>query len=149
MQKLSFPEYEFRTKTEVQKKMIFDALRRKWVVYTPEENVRQHLCRYLNKELDYPKGLISIEKQITVNSLTKRFDIVVYNNDGKPCLLVECKAPNIKLDTKTLNQVLRYNIALKCNIILFTNGIDIHCCKVNFNDATISFLKNIPNFITL
>ena len=149
MKALSFPKYNFKIKDEDNKTLIFDEFRKKWIVLTPEENVRQHLCRYLNKELDYPKGLISIEKQITVNSLTKRFDIVVYNNDGKPSLLVECKAPNIKLDTETLNQVLRYNIALKCNIILFTNGIDIHCCKVNFNDATISFLKNIPNFITL
>ena len=149
MKALSFPNYNFKIKHEDNKTLIFDEYRKKWIILTPEENVRQHLCKYLNKELNYPKGLIAIEKQLKVNSLIKRFDIVIYNNDGKPSLIVECKAPNVKLDTKTLNQVLRYNIALKCDIILFTNGIDIHCCKVNFDDATISYLNEIPNYRNL
>ena len=143
---LSFPKYDFKTKNEGNKTLVFDELRKKWIILSPEENVRQHLWKYLFTEYNYPKSLMICEKKVVVNSLIKRFDLLIYNRDGKPMILVECKAPSIKLDQNVLDQVLRYNINLKCEFILLTNGIEIQCCKINFKTGAFSFLNKIPNF---
>ena len=111
--KLAFPEYPFKLKSEGNKTLVFDELRKKWVVLTKEENVRQHLWKYLHFQYKYPKSLMIAEKKVTVNSLTKRFDLLIFNNNGQPEIIVECKAPEIKITNDTLEQVLRYNINIK------------------------------------
>ena len=142
--KLAFPNYQFQLKHEGNKTLVFDELRNKWVILTEEENVRQHLWKYLHKEHNYPKGLIACEKKITINSLTKRFDLVIYNKKGTPEMVVECKAPSVKLNQDVLNQALRYNINLKAKYILISNGLDLKCCEINFQKGELIYLQQLP-----
>tara|TARA_B100002052_G_C15520670_1_gene435897 strand:- start:8 stop:460 length:453 start_codon:yes stop_codon:yes gene_type:complete len=141
-----FPNYSLKTKNESNKTLVYDELRNKWIQLSPEENVRQHLWRYLNIEFNYPKSLMEIEKKVVVNKLEKRFDLLISNKSAKPLLIAECKAPNVKLNEKTLEQILRYNIQLKANFLLITNGIELFCSKIDFKKGNLSFLKKIPNF---
>ena len=115
MLKLSFPNYEFTLKKIGQKRFIFDHIRKKYVKLTAEEWVRQNCIMYLIKEKKFKKKLISIEKKIELNYLTKRFDILCYDNEGSCILLVECKAPNIKINQKSFDQILSYNNVIKAN----------------------------------
>ena len=139
-----FPNYELKTRNESNKTLVYDELRKKWIILTPEENVRQHLWIYLNKEFNYPKSLITIEKKIIVNQLEKRFDLLVYNKEGNPIMIVECKSPKIGLNQNTIEQVLRYNIRLKARYLLITNGIDLYCAELNLKNGEMVYLKSIP-----
>src|SRR5690554_4551791 len=120
MQELNFPKYSFRLKNSENKSAIFDDIRKKFVILTPEEWVRQHVVRYLLKEKNYPVSLTNVEKVIKVNNLIKRYDIVIYNSDGSIFLLVECKAPHIKITQETFDQIARYNLALKAEYLMLT-----------------------------
>lgn len=116
------------------KTQVFDPIRKKWYVLTPEEHVRQYLLRYIITFMQYPPGLIAVEKSILVEGLNKRFDIVVYNRQHKPWLLAECKAPEVPVSNDTLHQLLRYNNNLQCNYWLVTNGHTSFCadaCDLN------------------
>ena len=144
MLKLSFPNYEFRLKKINQKKFIFDEIRKKYIELTPEEWVRQHCIRFLITEKKFKRGLISVEKKISLNSTNKRFDILAYNNTGSCVLLVECKAPNIKIDQKSFDQILRYNQVINAKFLMVTNGIIHYYCKVNNLQNKIEFVKEIP-----
>ncbi|MEA3443578.1 MAG: type I restriction enzyme HsdR N-terminal domain-containing protein [Bacteroidota bacterium] len=146
MEKLNLPAYRFRIKKENEKYFIFDVFRKKFLVLTPEEWVRQHFAWYLVHELDYPKNLISVEHSIVVNNLKKRSDIVVFNNLSHPVLLVECKAPNIKIDQKTFDQIAIYNMQLNVPVLVVTNGLDHYCCIIDSEKKSYSFLKDIPNY---
>lgn len=119
---IHYPEPGFRIKKEDGKEFIFDALRKKWLVLTPEEWVRQNFVQYLIKIKKYPASLIAIEKEIQLGELKKRFDILVYNNDHQPWMMIECKAGEIKLDDSVLQQVLRYNISVPVEFMIITNG---------------------------
>jgi len=119
---ISYPEPGFRIKKVKDKEFIFDVLRKKWLVLTPEEWVRQNFIQYLIQVKKYPASLIAIEKEIQLGELKKRFDILVYNNDHQPWMMVECKAGEIKLDDAVLQQVLRYNISLPVEFMIITNG---------------------------
>lgn len=122
MIKLKFPEPQFRIKKEGEKPYIFDALRKSWLLLTEEEWVRQNFANYLIGELKYPAALIAIEKEITLHELKKRFDILVYNGEHKPWMMIECKAPEVALNEAVLQQVLRYNMSVPVEIIVITNG---------------------------
>ena len=138
---------EYKPKLKLRKdKKIFDAIRKKWLVVTPEELVRQLLLIYLMEEKDFPKNKINVEKQILVNNKYKRFDILVYSKQTQPILLVECKAPNIPIDEMVLDQIARYNMVLKVNFLIMTNGIDTLCCQVDYEKETFEILNEIPNF---
>ncbi len=102
---------------------IFDPIRKKWFVLTPEEWVRQHVLNYLIVIKKYPASLISVEKEVTLNDLKKRYDVVVYKKDLSPLLVIECKAPYIELNKSTIEQAQRYNLILKANYVMITNGI--------------------------
>lgn len=117
-----YPQHSFRIKEENGKEIIFDELRRIWVRLTPEEWVRQNTIQYLLQELQYPSALIGIEKQIMLGELQKRFDLLVYDRDHKPWMIVECKAMHVALDQAVLEQVLRYNISLPVPFLVVTNG---------------------------
>lgn len=119
---VNYPPPEFRIKTENGKDLIFDPLRKKWLLLTPEEWVRQNFIQYLIKEKKYPAALIALEKEIMLGELKKRFDILVYDNDHKPWMMIECKAGEVKLRDDVLQQVLRYNISVPVRYIIITNG---------------------------
>jgi len=146
MADLFFPNFNLKTRNESNKTLVYDELRKKWLQLTPEENVRQHLWKYLNIQFEYPKSLMAIEKKIIINKLEKRFDLLIYNKTGNPLMIAECKSPKIKLNQSTLEQILRYNIQLKATYLLITNGIELYCCHVDFKSGKMEFLKTIPMF---
>ena len=146
MLQLNFPAYEFRFKNSENKVHIFDVIRKKFVVLQPEEWVRQHLVHYLIHSKKYPKSLINVEKQLNVNGQKKRYDIVVFNTDASIAVLCECKAPEIKIDQTTFDQIARYNMSLKANYLMVTNGLQHFYCKMDFEEEKYRFLKDIPDF---
>ena len=127
-------------------KRLFDPIRKKWIVITPEELVRQMLLLYMIEEKGFPKNKINVEKQVLVNGQPKRFDILVYSKETQPVLLVECKAPNVPIDEMVLDQIARYNMVLKVNFLIMTNGIETFCCQVDYEKETFEILDEIPNF---
>ena len=122
MIKVNYPEPVFRFKEEHGKEMIFDFIRKQWLLLNEEEWVRQNFIQFLVQGLKYPSELIAVEKEIQLGDLKKRFDILVYDRDHKPWMLVECKAGEIDLDVKVLYQVLRYNISMPASFVVITNG---------------------------
>jgi hypothetical protein len=123
VENLNFPQYDFSIQMNEQKKLIFDIIRKKFIPLTPEEWVRQHCIHHLMLYYKLPLGLISIERKITFNKLTKRFDIVVFNKSGNPFILVECKAPSVALTSEVVLQAGVYNSQLDTSHIWLTNGI--------------------------
>ncbi|MDP3929707.1 MAG: type I restriction enzyme HsdR N-terminal domain-containing protein [Bacteroidota bacterium] len=123
MQDLNFPKYHFSLKRELEKEYIFDSIRKKWVVLTPEEWVRQHVIAYLVQTERLPASLIAVERMIKYNKLVKRFDVLLYNTLGKPAMLIECKAPEVNLSKETLFQIATYNTVFKVPYLFITNGI--------------------------
>jgi len=119
---VQYPEPQFRIKNDNGKQYIFDTIRKVWLVLTEEEWVRQNFVNYLVTELKYPSTVIALEKEISLNDLKKRFDILVYNSEYKPWMLVECKEPEVNLSDEVLQQVLRYNISVPVEYIVITNG---------------------------
>ena len=146
MQRLNLPTYNFKLKSSENKTLIFDKLRKKYVVLTPEEWVRQHFVHFLIDQKKYPETLIAIEKQLTINNLKKRTDILIFNSDGKPEVVIECKAPSIKISQKTFDQIARYNLQLKADFLIVTNGLTHFYCKMDFKNKTYIFLKNLPDY---
>jgi len=121
-------------------------VRKRKIILTPEEWVRQHFIFFLHKNLDYPLSLMKVEKQILVNGLKKRFDIVAYNARGEMKVLVECKAARIELDASVFDQAARYNLNLKVPFLVITNGMKHYCAEVNTESKSISYLDNIPSY---
>ncbi|MFG6685875.1 type I restriction enzyme HsdR N-terminal domain-containing protein [Mariniflexile sp. HNIBRBA6329] len=146
MQQLNFPKFSFRFKNSENKISIFDDIRKKFVILQPEEWVRQHCVQYLMIEKKYPKSLINIEKELTINNLKKRYDVVVFNPDGSIHLIVECKAPNISINQDTFDQIARYNLSLQATFLMVTNGINHYYCQMDFENERYTFLKDIPNY---
>ena len=122
MIKVNYPAPVFRFKEENGREMIFDFIRRQWLSLNEEEWVRQNFIQFLIQEMKYPVELIAVEKEIQLGELKKRFDILVYDCDHKPWMLIECKAGEITLNEKVLYQVLRYNISTPAPFLVITNG---------------------------
>jgi len=122
MIEVTFPVPTFKIEKRDGKDFIFDTIRKQWIMLTDEEWIRQNFVRYLVKDLNYPETLIAIEKEIQLGELKKRFDILVYNKDHQPWMLVECKSSEISLDDKVFQQVLRYHISVPCSFLIITNG---------------------------
>ncbi len=146
MQQLTFKSYNFRFKNSENKVSIFDEIRKKFIVLTPEEWVRQHVVQFLITEKKYPKTLINVEKNIKINGLTKRYDVVVFHSDGKFNILVECKAPEIKISQKTFDQIARYNLTLNADYLMVTNGINHFYCKIDSEKKGYEFLTALPDY---
>ena len=146
MQRLNLPTYNFKVKNSQNKTLIFDKLRKKYVVLTPEEWVRQHFIHFLIEEKKYPVTLIAIEKQLIINNLKKRADILIFNRNGNPEIIIECKAPSTKISQETFDQIARYNLKLKATFLIVTNGLSHFYCKMDFKNKTYLFLKEIPNY---
>lgn len=146
MQKLNFPSYDFRFKSSENKIAIFDGVRKKFVVLTPEEWVRQNVVSYLLSEHDYPKNYLNVEKIIKINGLTKRYDIIVFQPDGKIFLLVECKAPHVQITQDTFDQIARYNMSLDARYLMVTNGLNHYFCRMDYEAERYEFLPGLPPF---
>jgi hypothetical protein len=148
MQRLVFPTYSFRFKNSENKVAIFDEIRKKFIILTPEEWVRQHVVQYLLQDKNYPKSYINVEKLIKINDLSKRYDIIVYQPNGEIFLLIECKAPEVTITQQTFDQIARYNLVLNAKYLMVTNGLNHYFCQMDFENEKYVFLKELPDFIT-
>jgi len=146
MEKLNLPHYAFRTKTEEGKELIFDPIRKKFVVLTPEEWVRQNFIQYLIQEKKYPEALMAVEKQIKINGKQFRFDLLIYLRNGQPLLIAEFKAPSVKISQDAFDQVVRYNMALRVERVVVSNGMQHFACEVDYPQNTYSYLHEIPEY---
>ena len=146
MQELNLPKYPIKIKEEKGERYIFDAIRKKYLKLQPEEWVRQNFIQYLIQEKSYPASLIEIEKGLKVNTLQKRADVVINSTQGKPLVLIECKAPKVKVTQETFEQVARYNTVFKVPYLIVTNGLAHYFCVINFENNSFEFLEEIPDF---
>ncbi len=144
MQQLQFPAYSFRFKSSENKTLIFDEIRKKFIVLTPEEWVRQHVLQFLISEKNYTKSLINVEKQLKVKDTIKRYDVVIYNRDGSIFLIVECKAPSIPITQETFDQIARYNLVANATYLMVTNGVNHYYCQMDYENEAYIFLKDLP-----
>ncbi len=145
MVKIDYPPYQPKIKTDAGKELIFDEIRKRWVILTPEEWVRQNFLQYLLQQKKYPAALIAIEKEIALGELKKRFDIVVYDSNTKPWMVIECKEMNTTLNAAVLDQGLRYNITLQVSYIVITNGS--HCFAFENNKGKLEELDALPDLL--
>ncbi|MCX6229915.1 MAG: type I restriction enzyme HsdR N-terminal domain-containing protein [Bacteroidetes bacterium] len=143
---LDFPAFNFNIRAKERTHEIFDVIRKKYVVLTDEEWVRQHCIAYLIAEKHCPASLIAVEKALLVNGLKKRTDIVVFAKDGSPKLIVECKAPHIEITNDVFDQIARYNMTLKVDYLFVTNGLRHFCCKIDHVKAAYNFLEEVPDY---
>jgi hypothetical protein len=141
---INYPEPSFRTRKEGSRELIFDGLRKRWVVLTPEEWVRQNFLRYLMVDKGFPATMLAIEKEMRLGELRKRFDILVYNPAHQPWMMVECKAAGVSLDNRTLDQLLRYNMAIPVSYLIITNGIS--CFGFSRISGTLAAIDDIPDW---
>lgn len=148
LQELNFPKFEYRFKSTENKVSIFDVIRKKFVVLQPEEWVRQHCLHYLINTKQYPVSLINVEKELTINGLKKRYDIVIFNPDGSIHLIVECKSHSITIDQTTFDQIARYNLVLNATYLMVTNGLNHYYCEMDMLNERYAFLRTIPDYKT-
>ncbi|MBT8295956.1 MAG: type I restriction enzyme HsdR N-terminal domain-containing protein [Gramella sp.] len=146
MQKLNFPSYSFRFKNNQNKIAVFDDLRKKFLILTPEEWVRQHCVKFLHLEKKYPLSHINVEKQLKIAGLIKRYDIVIFEPEGGIQIIVECKAPSVKITQDTFDQIARYNLSLKANYLMVTNGLEHFFCRLDYENENYIFLKELPEY---
>lgn len=144
MKQLNLPEYSFRISGEEGSEMIFDAIRKKYVRLTPEEWVRQNFVRYLIEEGKYPAGLIGIEVMSAFNNLKKRVDVLIHDRAGKPVMIIECKAPDVRIDDDVFDQAVCYNMGFRVPYLVVTNGIDHYACRIDHELKKYDFLNVIP-----
>jgi hypothetical protein len=149
MEPLNLPTYFFRLKEDKGKKYIFDEIRRRFVLLTPEEWVRQHMVNFLIGTKNFPRLLISVEKGFNQNRNRQRYDLLIYNRLGNPTMIVECKAPGIEINQQVFDQAGRYNNKHRAAYLLVTNGMKHYCCLINLENKQYSFLKDIPDFSEL
>jgi Uncharacterized conserved protein len=143
---IQFPPPDFRIQATNGQEMIFDPFRKKYVVLTPEEWVRQNFLNYLVKSLEYPGALMSIEKEMHLGELRKRCDIVIYSREAVPWMIVECKEMGVPLGMPVLEQIVRYNMALPVPYLVITNGSNTWCCKLNAEAGNWVFENTLPKY---
>ncbi len=146
MEKLNLPQYPIKTKEEGGTVYVFDSIRKKYLVLLPEEWVRQNFIQFLIQDKGYAASLIAIEKGLKLNELQKRADIVIYDHQAQPIVLIECKAPKVKINQEVFEQVARYNMVFRVPYLMVTNGLDHYCAKINFEENSFEFLKELPNY---
>jgi len=146
---LNLPQYTFRIKDKLDRKLIFDGFRRRWVALSPEEWVRQNFVRYLTDEKHYPATLVAIERSLRMNQRDFRTDIVLFSKSGNPLVVVECKAPEVKITQQVFDQIARYNLDLRVNYLIVTNGLVHYCCRFDQSQLNYTFLPEIPDYLEL
>ena len=145
MFRLNLPPYPIKIQEKGEKRQIFDFLRRKWVALTPEEWVRQHFTHYLVEHKGYPKGLLANEVELRIGEKRLRCDTILYNRELRPRMIVEYKAPTIQLQQKTFDQISAYNLLLKVDYLVVSNGLQHYCCKMDYDHQRYQFLETIPD----
>ena len=146
---LNLPQYSFRIRENLGRKLIFDGFRRKWVALTPEEWVRQNFVRYLIEEKHFPASLIAIERTLRMNQRDFRTDILLFSKLGSPLIVVECKAPGIKISQQAFDQIARYNLDLRVSYLIVTNGMAHYCCRFDQSQLSYTFLPEIPDYLEI
>ena len=146
MENLSLPVYDFKYTERENKKYIFDIIRKKYVLLTPEEWVRQNFMRYLLEEKGYIQSLVQVEMFFKLNRLSKRADIALFDRKGKPKVLVECKSPKVAISQAVFEQVARYNLSFKVDFLIVTNGMQHFCCKMDYEKKSYTFVNEVPSF---
>lgn len=149
MQQLNLPKFDFRTKIVNGKTLIFDEVRQKYIVLTPEEWVRQNFIRYLVSHLHYPASLMNIEGGLKLHGNSFRADLLVCDKKAKPLVLVEFKSPKVSITQQVFNQIARYNMTYKVPYLIVSNGLQHYCCRVNFNTHDYTFLQEVPSFVEI
>ena len=143
---LNLPSYSAKIQKRNGKNVIFDTLRQKFVALTPEEWVRQHFIHLLTDHKGYPKGLLANEIQLALNGTKKRCDTVLFNKDLSAKMIIEYKAPNIEITQAVFDQITRYNMVLKVEYLIVSNGINHYCCRIDYSTTKYTFLPEIPDF---
>jgi hypothetical protein len=146
---LNLPPYPFKLTEQNGQYTLFDDLRKKHIVLTPEEWVRQHFVQYLIRNKNYPKSLIKLEGGLKLHGQIKRSDIVVFNSAGEKILLVECKAPSIPISQSTFDQAARYNMVHKVKLLVVSNGLQHYYCRINFGEESYQFIEELPDYKSL
>lgn len=146
MLSLNLPEYEVKLKKEEGKTYIFDILRRKYLVVTPEEWVRQHFVHMLTERLGYPVGRLANEMKINLNGTCKRCDTVLFDKELSPLMIIEYKRPSVKITQKVFDQITRYNMVLRVKYLIVSNGLEHYCCKLDYVNNGYTFLREIPKY---
>lgn len=146
---LDLPDHGVKLRHDADGTKIFDPIRRKWVVLTPEELVRQRFIGHLVHDKGCPASLIAVETSLELNGLAKRADIVVHAPDGRAIALVECKAPGVRLTQAVFEQAARYNVVFKVRWLLVTNGMKHYCCRIDHSNGNVEFVVDIPDHATL
>ena len=149
MQELNLPKYEIRIGRKDGRLTIFDFLRRRYVALTPEEWVRQHFTHFLVEHKSYPQGLLANEVELSVGDKSLRCDSVLYDRELRPRMIVEYKAPHIKLTQKVFQQIATYNLLLHVDYLVVSNGIEHHCVKMDYDNEKYLFLEDIPEYKNL
>ena len=146
MYKLNLPSFDFKLKKAGDRLWIFDAIRKKYIVLTPEEWVRQHFVNYLVSEKKYPRSLLRIEGGLVYNQLQKRTDIVIFNRQAEPWMVIECKAPSVRVSPSALAQASVYNSTLKAQYLSVTNGLVHLCAHIDWMERKTTLLEQMPPF---
>jgi len=149
LQPLALPPYPFKLTDKNGQLFIFDEIRKKQILLTPEEWVRQHFVQYLIQVKGYPKALIKLEGRLKLSGMTRRSDIMVFNTQGEKILMVECKAPDVTINQKVFDQIARYNITHKVKLLAVSNGLQHYYCTIDFNNSNYQFIPDLPNYIML
>jgi hypothetical protein len=149
MLSLNLPPYEIKITEREGKRQIFDPLRKSYVALTPEEWVRQHFVNYLLQYKGYPASLTANEVGITLNGMSRRCDTVIYDKSLKPRAIVEYKAPSVKITKEVFAQISRYNLVLRVDYLIISNGLQHYCCKMNYTNNSFTFMQDIPDYNTL
>lgn len=146
LQPLQLPPYPFKITDVNGKLMLFDEIRKKQVIITPEEWVRQHFVQYLINQKKYPKALIKLEGGLRLHGMPRRTDIVIFNTNGEKMLMVECKAPSVAITQKVFDQIARYNMAHKVSLLAVTNGLQHYYCSIDFANESYRFIEELPDY---
>ena len=146
---LNLPGYDTKISSKDGKPTIFDLLRRCYVALTPEEWVRQHFVHFLIEHCNYPATLMGNEVGLTLNGAKKRCDTVVYDRNLKPRIIIEYKAPTVKINKEVFSQIARYNLVLKVDYLIISNGIQHYCCRMDYEKNSFEFIANIPEYNSL
>ncbi|MGL5262171.1 MAG: type I restriction enzyme HsdR N-terminal domain-containing protein [Bacteroides sp.] len=149
MNQLHLPAAELKIIQKENKPYVFDILRKKYILITPEEWVRQHFVHFLIQHKEFPKSLMANEVLLHLNGMQRRCDTVVYQRDLKPKLIIEYKAPHIKIDQKVFNQISRYNFVLQVDYLIVSNGLQHYYCKMDYANKSYTFMPEIPLYADL
>lgn len=145
--RLNLPEADLRFKRDDEGRIkVFDKLRGQYVALTPEEHVRQTFVSYMTGQLHYPASIMANEVSVKLNGLSRRCDTVVFHPDGRPLLIVEYKAPDITISQATFDQIVRYNMVLRAEYLVVSNGLNHYCCHIDYRSGTYQFIPSLPDY---